>query len=108
MDTALKSPGSDAVIIGPENESAVRPGTANTMAAEDKTTKNSSVMPKKDEEMGKETPKIVPPVKPKKKAPVVSKMNQYALYDKNHPLNKPFPAIQNFKGPKRSQKSLRR
>lgn len=96
MDAALKSPGSDAVIIGPENESSARPGTANTMAQDDKTTKNSSIMPKKED-----APKVEPTIKPKKAPPVVSRLNQYAMYDKNHPLNKPFPAIQNFKGPKR-------
>jgi hypothetical protein len=108
MDTALKSPGSDAVIFGPENESAARPGTANTMAADERMNKDSLIVPKKDEEKPKDTPKIVPASKPKKKAPVVSKMNQYALYDKNHPLNKQFPAIQNFKGPKRSPNCLPR
>lgn len=37
----------------------------------------------------------------KKSSVVVSKMNQYAQFDKNHPLAQPFPAIEGFKGPKR-------
>ena len=63
---------------------------------DDHTVKNSSVMPKKEE-----TSKSIPKVNPKKKGPVVSSLNQYAMYDKNHPLNRPFPSVQDFKGPKR-------
>lgn len=36
----------------------------------------------------------------KKSSVVISKMNQYAQFDKNHPLAQPFPAIEGFKGPK--------
>lgn len=102
MDTADNSPGSDAVTIGLESEPTVRPGTANT-AAMDEVTPKSSPISIVQEEPPKETVKITAPSKPKKKAPIVSQMNQYAVYDKNHPLNRPFPAIQNFKGPKSSR-----
>ena len=45
--------------------------------------------------------KIEKPVTAKKKPkPNISKLNKYAQYDKYHPLNQPFPAIENFKGPK--------
>lgn len=36
----------------------------------------------------------------KKSSVVISRMNQYAQFDKNHPLAQPFPAIEGFKGPK--------
>lgn len=102
---AEKFPGSEDVIGSPDKESAVRPGTAHTVAGEEKSEEKTSlvVMPEPkaevvDEEKQQKVKKPEPPAK--KKGPVVSRLNQYAMYDKNHPLNQPFPAIENFKGPK--------
>jgi len=93
--------------IGAE-ESPIRPNSAMTASPEiekgakvtkeeiDKKPKDSDKP--KDKEKEKEVPKIVPP--PKKTKQAISSLNKYAQYDKYHPLNQPFPAIENFKGPK--------
>lgn len=94
------SPGTDDVIGSPEAAVIARPDTAQTRSGEDK----QITVEKLEDEKAKpnnEKDNKVPVAKPaKKKGPVVSRLNQYAMYDKNHPLNKPFPAIESFKGPK--------
>jgi hypothetical protein len=45
-----------------------------------------------------EDPKVVQAEKKPEQA--ISQMNRYAQYDKFHPLNRAFPAIEGFKGPK--------
>jgi hypothetical protein len=35
----------------------------------------------------------------KKPEQAISQMNRFAQYDKFHPLNRPFPAVEGFKGP---------
>ena len=87
------------IILGPE-ESPLRPGTAVTAKVEDESWKGAT--PK---EKAQELP-IVKPVKkePTKAKQAVSSLNQYAQYDKYHPLNQPFPAIESFKGPKFERK----
>ena len=89
--------GFEDVLIGSE-ENQARPGTANTANWEDD--KKKSLVTKE------QTAPIVAnkPIPTKKNKQAVSSMNRYAQYDKYHPLNQPFPAIENFKGPKYERK----
>lgn len=81
-----------------------RPGTANTVAQAERRDKDKPDQKKPGAEKPGEKPKaenVLPePVSKKKSGPAVSALNKYAQYDKYHPLNQPFPAIEDYKGPK--------
>lgn len=85
-------------VVSEEGLKADRPGTANTVAKVEKEDKaKTDPQKKQDEKTENALPK---PGLKKKSAPAISSLNKYAQYDKYHPLNQPFPAIENFKGPK--------
>lgn len=102
MEEKAKSPGTDDIISSPEAAVMARPETAHTLVLDE--VAPTAITPSTETKKSNEDKKTVPVAKPaKKNGPVVSRLNQYAMYDKNHPLNKPFAAIENFKGPKSTQ-----
>lgn len=83
-----------------ENNNSARPDTANTVGIGGKSKKEVELMPIEKE--SKQEGKLPKESLKKKSAPGISALNRYAQYDKYHPLNQPFPAIEDFKGPKGS------
>ena len=104
MASNPQDPFAEEFVVSEEGLQAPRPGTANTVAHVDRADKpkpdpqnqpsaSPQEKPKAENALPKQTPK-------KKSGPAISSLNKYAQYDKYHPLNQPFPAIEDYKGPK--------
>ena len=109
MASKPEDPFAEEFVVSEEGlKAAERPGTANTVARAERREQAPAPGPPGDKKPASEKPgeqpkaeNALPKPGPKKKSgPAVSALNKYAQYDKYHPLNQPFPAIEDYKGPK--------